>query len=532
MIIKGDIMKWRSVSVETWRDIMEWNARLFPDKVALCEVATGKQWTFKEHNEVVNKLCNALYSLGLMKGDRVAVLAGDVIEYCQIAMIGKAGLVYVPINWRLTEQEAAYIINESEAKVLFIDEDHVNVVRSLKENIPGVKHIICINAAPGDMVSYKELINPASPEDPGVDVEESDILGLPYTSGTSALPKGVIWTHRNVLMIGKLQVRDPGFRHDDINLGVLPLFHVAMLSVQFPQYMIGTTQYIMRFDPSTVMETIQNYKITALEAVPTMVITMTEHNDRPKYNLSSLRILVYVGSPMSTEAIKRAWNAFGPILFQLYGATEGGGTILLAEHHERALSDPNKEHILRSAGKPMDGAEIRIVDDNGNDVPIGTMGEIWFAANGVVQGYWKKPKETAEAFTDGWFHTGDMGKMDKEGYVYILDRKKDIIISGAENISARDVENVIYTHPAVLECAVIGVPSEKWGEEVKAIIIPRQGMTVIPEEIIEYCQDRMAGFKRPKSAEVWEELPKNPSGKILKREIRERYWIGEMRRVN
>ena len=520
-------MKWKSVRIETWRDIMEWNARLFPDKIALCEVATGRKWTYKEHNEVVNKLCNALYGLELDKGDRVAVLAGDLIEYCQIAMICKAGLAYVPINWRLTEREAAYIINESEAKVLFVDEDHVDVAHSLKKDIPGVKHFICINDSPGDMINYDDFIAPASPEDPGVDVEESNVLGLPYTSGTSALPKGVIWTHKNALMIGKLQIRDPGFRNDDINLGVLPLFHVAMLSVQFPQYMIGTTQYIMRFEPRAVMETIQKYKITALETVPTMVINMTEHPDRPKYDLSSLRILVYVGSPMPAEAIKRAWNAFGPILFQLYGATEGGGTILLASDHARALSDPAKEYILRSAGKPMGGAEIKIVDDNGNDVPMGTMGEICFAVNGVVQGYWKKPEETAETFRGGWFHTGDMGRMDEEGYVYILDRKKDIIISGAENISARDVENVIYNHPAVLECAVIGVPSKKWGEEVKAIVVPRQGMTITPEEMIEYCRDKMAGYKRPKSMEIWKELPKNPSGKILKREIRDRYWTGE-----
>ena len=228
-------------------------------------------------------------------------------------------------------------------------------------------------------------------------------------------------------------------------------------------------------------------------------------------------------------------KAFGPILFQLYGATEGGGTILLAKDHARALSDPSKEHILKSAGKPIRGCVLKIADDDGNEVPMGTMGEICFRTKTSVERYWEKPEETAETFKAGWFHTGDMGRMDEESYVYIMDRKKDIIMSGAENISARDVENVIYTHPAVLECAVIGVPSERWGEEVKAIVVPRQGMTITPEEIIEYCQDKMAGYKRPKSAEVWEELPKNPknpSGKILKKELREKYWAGEKRRVH
>jgi acyl-CoA synthetase (AMP-forming)/AMP-acid ligase II len=384
-------------------------------------------------------------------------------------MIGKAGLVYVPINWRLTGQEAAYIINESGAKVLFVDQEHVDVFRSIKNDIPGVKHIICINGSPEDMINYDDFIAPASPEDPGVDVEETDVLGLVYTSGTSALPKGVVYTHQKTIEIGRLQVREPNYRNDDTFLGVLPLFHVAMLNVQFSKYNIGMTQYIMRFEPKAVMETIQKYKITAFQAVPIMVITMTEHPDRPKYDLSSLRILIYVGSAMPAEAAKRAWKAFGPVLYQVYGATEGGGTILKAEDHAKALSDPSKEYILKSAGKPILGCVLKILDDSGNEVLSGTMGEICFRTKTSVEKYWKKPEE-------------------------------------------------------VQECAVIGVPSEKWGEEVKAIIVPRQGMTVTPEEIVEYCQDKMAGYKRPKSAEVWEELPKNPSGKILKREMRQKYW--------
>jgi len=516
-------MKWDYTRIETWRDIMEWNAQLYPDKVAFCEISTGRQWTFKEHNEVVNKLCNALYGLGLEKGDRVAVLAGDLIEYCQIAMVCKAGLIYVPVNWRLTGSEAAYIISESGAKVLFVDEDHVDTVRSIKQDIPGVKHVICINASPGDMINYYDFIASASPEDPGVDVVETDILGLVYTSGTSALPKGVVHTHKNALEIGRLQVREPTYRNDDTFLGVLPLFHVAMLNLQFTKYMIGTTQYIMRYETKAVLETLEKYRITTFQAVPTMVINMTEHPDRPKYDLSSLRILVYVGSAMPAEAAKRAWKAFGPVLYQVYGTTEGGGTILKPEDHAKALSDSSKEHILNSAGKPILGCVVKILDDNGDEMPVNTMGEICIRTKTTVEKYWNKPEETAETFRDGWFHTGDMGRMDEEGYMYIMDRKKDIIVSGAENISARDVENTIYTHPAVLECAVIGVPSEKWGEEVKVIIVPRRGMTVTPEEIIEFCRDKMAGYKRPKSAEIWKELPKNPSGKILKREIRAMY---------
>jgi acyl-CoA synthetase (AMP-forming)/AMP-acid ligase II len=232
---------------------------------------------------------------------------------------------------------------------------------------------------------------------------------------------------------------------------------------------------------------------------------------------------------MPAEAAKRAWKAFGPILNQIYGTTEGGGTILKPEDHAKALSNPAKEYILNSAGKPILGAELKLLDDSGNEVPAGTMGEICFSNKTSVDRYWNKPEETAETFRQGWFHTGDMGRMDEEGYVYILDRKKDIIVSGAENISAREVENVIYAHPAVQDCAVIGVPSEKWGEEVKAVIVPRQGMTVASEEITEYCRDKMAGYKIPKSVEIWKELPKNPTGKILKKEIRAMYRTGDKR---
>ncbi|GAH31186.1 unnamed protein product [marine sediment metagenome] len=446
-------MKWDSIRIETWRDIMEWNTQLYPRKVAFCEVATGRQWTFKEHNEVVNKLCNALYGLGLERGDRVAVLSGDYVEYCQIAMIGKAGLVYVPINWRLTGQEAAYIINESGAKILFVDQDHIDIACSIKNDIPGVKHFICINASPRDMINYYDFIASSSPEDPSVDVEETDILGIPYTSGTTALPKGVVRTHQDVVGLARMLVRPLRYRHDDIYLCVLPLFHVGMLHLQFPQYMIGMTQYIMRFEPKVVMEAIQKYKITIFQAVPTMVIAMTEAPDCPKYDLSSLRVLRYVGSPMPADAARRAWNVFGPILTQTYGTTEGTGLVLLSpEDHARALSDSYQEHILNSAGKPILGCQLKIVDDNDNEVSMGTTGEICLRSKAMVESYWNKPEETAETFKAGWYHTGDMGRIDEEGYVYILDRKKDIIISGGENISARDVENAIYTHPAVLEC--------------------------------------------------------------------------------
>jgi len=525
-------MQWNSFRVETWRDVMEWNVLLYPNKIAFSDVATNRQWTFKEQNEVVNRLCNALYGMGLAKGDRVAVLAGDLIEFTQIAMVCKAGLVYVPINWRLKANEITHIINDSGAKVLFVDGDHVEVAREMKNDIPGVKHLICINASPEGMLNFYDLIASASDEDPGVDVVETDLLGIPYTSGTSALPKGVVRRHVDVIKSGVVQIVSAHYNPDDIFLGVIPLFHVAMLHVQFSLYRVGATQYIMRFEPQAVLEIMQKHKITAFAGVPTMVINLMEHPDFDKFDLSSLRFLLYTGSPMHPKIARKAWNSFGPILHQMYGATEGGGTLLLPEDHAKAFEDPARERLLSSAGKVMVGAELKIVDDDGNLVPPGTMGEICFNTANMPDSYWNLPEETAETFKDGWFHTGDVGEMDEENYVYIMDRKKDVIVSGAENISAREIEGVIMGLPAVLECAVIGIPHEKWGEEVKAIVVPKKGMTITPDEVVEYCRENMAGYKRPKTAEIWDELPKNPTGKILKKDIKEKYWGGEARRVS
>jgi len=269
-----------------------------------------------------------------------------------------------------------------------------------------------------------------------------------------------------------------------------------------------------------------------LAGVPTMIIRLTEHPNRTNYDLSSLRLIGYVGSPMPVDALRRAIAAFGPVFYTGYGLTENTGeTFLTAEEHLIALREPEKERILSSVGKPLPSCQMRLVDDNDNDVPLGERGEIIFRSDCMIEGYWNKPEETEQAMKNGWLHTGDIGRVDEDGYLYIVDRKKDLIISGGENIASKEVEDVIYTHPAVLECAVIGVPSERWGEEVKAIVALRRGMTATSEEIINHCAEHLGGFKKPKSVEIWVELPKNPVGKIMKKELREKYWAARDRRV-
>ena len=526
--------RWSSFREETWRDVMEWRALLYPDKPALICSATGVKRTFKELNERVNQLANALIDHGLKKGDRIAVLATDIPEYFEIACTSKAGLVEIGLVWRLKGQELAYIINDSGANTVFVEEQFCETIRSIRPQLPKVKTYICIDGSPKDMLSYEELLSKYPANDPGVDVCEDDLLTLVYTSGSTGLPKGVIRKHGDILRFARMFMRALGVRNDDRCLSNLPLSHVSLFHINFLYLMAGATQWLVkRFDPPVVLELIQREKLTFLLSVPTMVISLTEDPYRAKCYLGSLRCIWYVGSPMPAEGVRRGMDAFGPILGQIYGLTEGTGlSFLYPEEQLAALKDPAKHKILTSAGKPIPGCQMRLVDDNDNDVPIGELGEIAFRSDCIIEGYWNKPEETKATMKNGWMHTGDIGKLDKNGYLYVVDRKKDVIVSGGENVASKEVEAVIYTHPAVLECAVIGVPSERWGEEVKAIVSLRRGMTATPDEIVDYCDTRMAGFKKPKSVEIWPELPKDTMGKIMKKAMREKYWAGYERRVH
>lgn len=524
---------WNSLRIETSRDVFEWQALQHADKLAVVSPQANKKYTFHELNQRANRLANALIDVGVKKGDRIAILATDGHEFIEILGTTKAGIVLVTLNWRLTGPELAYIINDSGACTVFVEEQFSNTIRSIRAEVPNVKNFICTDASPQDMLNYQELVSKYPPDDPGIDVFEDDLLELLYTSGTTGVPKGVMRKHKDVLRFARQVVRLVGFRSDDRCFSTFPLYHAALIHFNFAFVMVGATQWILpRFDPKEVLELIQKERINFMAAAPTMVIFLTEYPERSKYDVSSLRLVCYIGSPMPEAAIKNAMDAFGPIFLQMYGLSEGTGqTALTREDHVMALKEPGKEGILNSAGHPDPSVQLRIVDDNDNDVPLGEVGEIALRSDCITDGYWNKPEETKQTWRNGWLHTGDVAKVDENGYVYIVDRKKDIIVSGGENVASKEVENTIYTHPAILEAAVIGVPSEKWGEAVKAVVALKPGMTATPEEIMDYCASRMAGFKKPKSVEIWPELPKNPVGKILKREIREKYWAGHERKV-
>lgn len=525
---------WNSLRIETWRDVMEWCARIYTDKTAVISVDTGKKWTFTQLNERTNRLCNALIGLGVKKGERIATLSTDFPEMLEVACACKAGFAAVPLNWRLKDTEVAAILNDCTPSVIFVEQQFAPIIDSIRKQVPSLRQFICFDGSPAGWLNYDDLTTNASSADPCVDVSETDLLAIIYTSGTTGVPKGVIKKHRDTLRFGRL-VNWPGQINSHSRcLGMWPLFHAALLHANFPFIMFGATTYLMkRFDAEGVLKLIDQEKITHLAGAPTMLIRMMNHPNLSKYDMSSLHSIAYAASPMPVEALKLGMKVLAPVFHQGFGMTEGTGqTVLTSADHVRAITEPGKDHILASVGKPLPGCQMRLVDDDDRDVPPGQPGEIVFRSEAIIEGYWNRPEETAQLLKNGWMHTGDIGRFDEEGYLYIVDRKKDLIVSGGEKIASKEVEAAAYTHPAVLEAAVIGVPSDQWGEEPKLIVSLKPDKKLTPDELLAYCAERLSGFKRPKSVEIWPELPKNPAGKILKREIREKYWAGRAKRVN
>jgi acyl-CoA synthetase (AMP-forming)/AMP-acid ligase II len=438
----------------------------------------------------------------------------------------------VPLNFRSAGRELVYLINNSGINTLILESDFVDAVDSIRHQIGEVRNLICLDAEVEGMADYEKLISSYPADEPVDEVAVDDPAALYYTSGTTGYPKGATHTHKS--LIAEIGVHRDSFGSDDVVLCVMPFFHVGGSAAHlFPAYTYGATSVIHKtFDETDVLEAIERHKITYVGLVPAMIIRLLEHPSLDQYDLSSLCTIMYVGAPMPVDALKRGLERFGNVFIQLFGQTETLNVALLARE-EHTVSGSEKElRRLGSAGKPLGVGEVRIVDDAGHDVSPGEAGEILARSDRCMVGYWGQPEGTAETIEDGWLHTGDVGRMDEDGYIYLVDRKKDMIISGGENIYSREVEEVLYMHPAILEAAVVGVPDEKWGESVKAVVVLKEGAKASEDEIIEYCKEYLAGYKKPRSVEFRDDLPKTGSGKIKKGEIREDYWKGQERRIH
>jgi long-chain acyl-CoA synthetase len=511
--------------VGTFADIIYRNALLHPDREAL--IFGTERVTFAEFNARVNSLIHALQSMGVNKGDVVGVLSWNCLDYIYVfGAAMKGGLIISPFNCRLQAEELDYLINYSEANTLFVGPEFVGMAGQLRPRLAKVKNFISFEGSASGMLGYRDLLANFAQEEPDVQVEEDDPLYIFYTSGTTGVPKGALYTHRCAVEDARTRAIEMNLQAGDKNILMMPLFHIGgadPLRVLF--YLAGTSIIIRDFDPVTVLKTIQDEKATDIQIVPTHLAAFLALPNLKKYDVSSLKRIFYTGSPMPVELLKRGIAMWGFIFCQGYGLTETGPNVsTLHEEEHRVLYRPAEEQeILDSAGQPNVGVQVRVVDKDDNDVAAGEAGEIVVKSKQMMVEWWHKPEETRETVVDGWLHTGDIGRYDQKGYIYIVDRKKDMICSGGENIYPRDVEEVIYQHPAVLEAAVIGLPDPYWVEKVHAVISLKKGASLTAEEIINFCKGKIARYKAPKSVEFVESLPKSPSGKILKRELRDSY---------
>jgi acyl-CoA synthetase (AMP-forming)/AMP-acid ligase II len=515
-------------------DILRRDAKLFGKKIGLID--EGRNFTYDELNRRVNRLANGLIRLGFEKGSRVAVMADNCHEFVEAYFaIAKVGLVIVPVSSRLTAAEVSYIIDHSDSVVMMYQEEFQDVVHKIKEDIPQIKYFLPIGngdrTGGNDYESFLEKFSEDEPEGQ-FSLREDDMVMIMYTSGATGRPKGVMTSHRNILA----NTITLSFEHrivpEDVTLLVMPLYHnggLWPLMVHF--YRGGRVILLQRFDVERVLDLVEKEKVTLLNLVPTALIRLISHPDLNQYNLDSLRTIMYAGAPIALSMIREAMQKLGEHRFYTgLGSTEASGSMLSLPNSEHALEGPMAEK-LSSVGRDSINVEVRVVDPQGRNVKIGEVGEIIAKGDNIALGYWKLPVETAETFRNGWLYTGDMARVDSDGYVYIVDRKKDMIISGGENISSKEVEDVIFRHPAVHEAAVIGVPDEEWGESVKALVALKPGMKATEQEIIDFCKDSLSSFKKPKSVDFLDEIPKNPAGKVHKAELREKYWRGREKKI-
>ena len=497
------------------------NARRFPHKAAL--VGTGGSRSWLEVDQRVNRLANALLASGLGSGDRVAVLAGNCPEYLEIYFAcARAGLIAVPLNYRLTPRELAQILTHAEPSLLIAAaayEETVAGLRALLENAPGCWRIEDDGASPDSLAARMAAADDTPVTSPA---QENDTFAIFYTSGTTGLPKGAMVSHLNLEMNGYNQAIADNSRAEDINLVATPVYHMGAVFMAVTYMLLGCTQVILpRFEPRTWADWLKRHRCTVSLLIPTMINAILNDDEAAGADLSSLRLVFYGGGPMPPAVLERAIAVFGSGFTQGYGLTETlEATFLVAADH-RLDDDPDVRRRLASAGREAVGADIRIVDDAGRDLATDEIGEILVRSRSVIRGYWRQPEESAKAIRDGWFYTSDMGYLDADRYLFVVDRKKDMVVSGGVNIYTKEIEAVLYQHPAVLEAAIIGLPDENWGEIVTAVIVLRDGHSLEHDEVVDWCRDRIADFKKPRRTVLMDALPKNPSGKILKRELRD-----------
>jgi fatty-acyl-CoA synthase len=506
----------------------------YPRRTAV--VCNHERFTYAEFADRTRRLAGALRQAGIRPGDRVAFLSANCHRLLE-AYYGvlEAGGVLLPLNIRLAPSELAYIVNDAGATILFVEKQFLGLVESFHKDIPSVKKICQLEGTPEapwlSRHNYEELLGEATPFCADIAaIDENALAELFYTSGTSANPKGVMLTHRNIYLHAVHVCLGFHIESGAVELHTIPLFHANGWGVaHFLTLLGGKHVMIHRFETTEVFRLIEKEGVHSCSLVPIMATALVNCPERPKYNLSSLRRIVIGGAASSPTLIREVEEKLGCECYSGYGLTETSPALSLSPIKPELGWQGERRYLGQAmTGYAIPGVELRVVDANDNDVPRDglAIGEIVARGDGVMEGYWRQPSASAEALRGGWFHTGDMATVSEDGYLLVVDRKKDIIVSGGENISSLELEKAILAHPAVLEAGVIPVPDEKWGEVPKALVVLKPNATVTEPELVEFCRSRLAHYKCPRSFEFVASLPKTATGKILKKDLRKKYWQG------
>ena len=518
-------------------DFLSRAARLYADKVAI--VDGDKRFTYAEYQERATRLSNALLGLGVKKGDRVCILSPNSHFFLEsIYGTSQIGAILVPLNYRLVPEDHEYILNHAGVKVVLVDREQVPIVDEIRPRLTTVEHWITAcqpghDPAPEGWQDWEALVQSASSEAPPTpELDENDVVSINYTSGTTARPKGVMLTHRGLYLNAYNLIAHLGVEHHDVELWTLPMFHCNGWGGVYALTGVGGTHVVLRaVDGAEIWRLIDEEKVTFACMAPAVLRAILDTPAAAQRPVETKPRFVVAGAPPPSAFIERLENELGWDFIQIYGLTETSPllTVSRPDHQTRKDDWPRRAR----AGVQGLGVELVLLDDDGNEVPQDetTVGEVCARSNVVFAGYWEQPEETAKAIRGGYFHTGDLGVWDETRSIHIVDRKKDVIISGGENISSPEIEDALFQHPAVLECAVIGVPHEKWGETPKALVVLREGMSATEAELIEFCRERLAHFKCPTSVDFPPDLPRTATGKLQKYRLREEHWGGG-RKVN
>ncbi len=496
--------------------------------------ADGVSMTYRQVQTLTYRIGNKLLSLGLGRGDVGSVLAfNDCMAFACTFGLARAGLAWLPANPRSSEDDAQYLFDFMDCRVLIFQRGFAELVAALRPQLPGVKHWVCLEEPVGNIPSLEQWLEGAAETDPDVPTAADDLAVLFPTGGTTGRSKGVQMTHR--VVSNMVATYMTSFYYDPVerpvNMAAAPLTHAAGLCACAALSRGGKVVILPSPDIELMLDSIERYQVNEFFLPPTVIYRMLEHPGVEKRDYSSLRYFCYAAAPMSVEKLKRAIEVFGPVMTQCYG--QGECPMLIAfyppsEHmHNGQMASDER---LSACGFPTPLVEARILDEDGREVARGEKGEICVRSDMVMAGYYKQPDKTAETLVNGWLHTGDVGVQDADGWLHIVDRKKDMIITGGLNVYPQEVEQVIWGHDAVQDCAVIGVPDDEWGEAVRAVVEFAPGGEVTAEEIIALCKQNLGSVKAPKSVD-FRDLPRSPNGKVLKRDLRDEYWAGQKKKI-